>query len=232
MSDAPRPPAMPGDPRAAAVTQLLARATALAGRRVQTLAQELRLDVPADLRREKGWLGQLLEQALGAQAGSKPEPDFPELGVELKTLPVSGNGQVRESTFVCVAQLARGGLPDWEHSLVRAKLQCVLWLPVEDDDRLTLGERRIGHAFLWQPDASQRERLRADYEEHAERIALGEVEQISAHHGDVLQLRPKGANRQVRTDAIGPDGTRIQTLPRGFYLRRAFTQSLLDAALI
>ncbi len=218
--------------REAGVAQLQARAVALAGRRVQDIASELGFSVPADLRREKGWLGQLLEHALGAEAGSKPEPDFPELGVELKTLPVSSAGQVRESTFVCVAQLSRGGLPHWEHSLVRAKLQRVLWLPVEDDDRLTLGERRIGHAFLWQPDATQLAQLRADYEEHAERIALGEVEQISAHHGDVLQLRPKGANRQVRTEAIGPDGIRIQTLPRGFYLRRAFTQSLLDAALI
>lgn len=41
---------------------------------------------PKDLKRDKGWIGVLLEIWLGASAGSKPEQDFAALGVELKTI--------------------------------------------------------------------------------------------------------------------------------------------------
>ena len=60
-----------------------------------------------------------------------------------------------------------------------------------------------------------------------EMIALGEVESITAHHGEILQLRPKAANGQALTHAIGRNGEMIQTRPRGFYLRSHFTYSLL-----
>ncbi len=39
------------------------------------------LQIPKDLKRDKGWIGMLLELWLGASAGSKPEQDFAALGV-------------------------------------------------------------------------------------------------------------------------------------------------------
>ena len=207
--------------------QLLDRARALAGRPLAEIAAGFHMTVPADLRRDKGWLGQLIERALGAESGSLAQPDFPQLGIELKTLPFGSDGQPTESTWVCTAHLLPGELPMWQHSLVRAKLAHVLWLPVEDRDEVPLRERRIGSAFLWQPDADTEAQLQRDYEEIAEKIQLGEVESISAHHGEFLQLRPKAANASILTDAMGPEGVLIKTLPRGFYLRRNFTSPIL-----
>ncbi len=207
--------------------ELLQSARALAGLRLHDIAARFELTIPADLRSDKGWLGQLIERALGAESGSLAQPDFPQLGIELKTLPFGSDGLPTESTWVCTAHLLPGELPIWQQSLVRAKLAHVLWLPVEDRDELPLRDRRIGSAFLWQPDAATEAQLQRDYEEIAEKIQLGEVESISAHHGEYLQLRPKAANASILTDAIGPDGTRIKTLPRGFYLRRRFTAQVL-----
>lgn len=212
--------------------ELLQRARALAGLRLQQVAGQLQLPVPANLRQNKGWLGQLIEHALGAESGSLAQPDFPQLGIELKTLPFGRDGQPTESTWVCIAHLLPGELPPWHQSLVRAKLAHVLWLPVEDRDEIPLAERRVGSAFLWQPDAETNAQLQRDYEEIAEKIQLGEVESISAHHGAHLQLRPKAANARILTDAIGPDGTLIKTLPRGFYLRRSFTSGILQTNLM
>lgn len=212
--------------------ELLQRARQLAGLPLRTIAAQFELTVPADLRRDKGWLGQLIEHALGASSGSLAQPDFPELGIELKTLPFGHDGLPTESTWVCTAHLLPGELPDWSHSLVRAKLAHVLWLPVEDRDEIPLAERRIGSAFLWQPDVRIDAQLQRDYEEIAEKIQLGEVESISAHHGEYLQLRPKAANASILTDAIGPDGVLVKTLPRGFYLRRSFTSKILQANLM
>ena len=63
-----------------------------------------------------------------------------------------------------------------------------------------------------------------------ELVALGQIESITAHHGQVLQLRPKAANGRALTCAIGRQGQLIQTRPRGFYLRATFTQQLLHQA--
>ncbi|HBV39369.1 MAG TPA: DNA mismatch repair protein MutH, partial [Erwinia sp.] len=86
-------------------TALLERARQLAGFTLGELALRAGLTIPPDLRRDKGWVGMLLERYLGASAGSKPEQDFAEIGVELKTIPIDAQGRPLETTFVCVAPL-------------------------------------------------------------------------------------------------------------------------------
>jgi len=84
---------------------LLQQAQRLAGYSLGELAALAGLPIQADLKRDKGWTGVLLELWLGASAGSKPEQDFAALGVELKTIPVDSQGRPLETTFVCVAPL-------------------------------------------------------------------------------------------------------------------------------
>ncbi len=85
--------------------QLLAQAQQLSGYTLGELAALVGLVTPENLKRDKGWIGVLLEIWLGASAGSKPEQDFAALGVELKTIPVDSLGRPLETTFVCVAPL-------------------------------------------------------------------------------------------------------------------------------
>lgn len=60
--------------------ELLERAQLIAGANFADLASEAEMTVPPDLRKDKGWVGQLLEWHLGACAGSKPQQDFEQLG--------------------------------------------------------------------------------------------------------------------------------------------------------
>lgn len=211
-------------------TELLQRARQLAGFTLAELAAELNQQLPADLQKDKGTVGQLLELALGASAGSKAEPDFPHLGVELKTIPIDRSGKPLESTYVCVAPMTGAALQRWEDSWVCRKLQHVLWVPVLAERGIPLAERMIGRAFLWQPSAEQQQLLRQDWEELMDLLALGGLAQIKGSHGKVLQLRPKGANSQALTRAIGERGEPVQALPRGFYLKTSFTIQLLQQA--
>lgn len=206
---------------------LMGRAYAVAGLTLAELAAQAGQKVPSNLLRHKGWVGQLLEWHLGASAGSKPEQDFPELGVELKTIPVDPQGKPLETTFVCVAPLIGLTGLSWEASNIRNKLSRVLWLPVEGSRDIPVGERRVGMPLLWSPSADEEALLRQDWEELMDMIVLGEVETITARHGQVLQLRPKAANGQALTRAIGHDGEHILTRPRGFYLKIDFTHTLL-----
>jgi len=208
--------------------ELLFRATEIAGFTFQELAKIANMIVPPNLKRDKGWVGQLLEWHLGATAGSKPQQDFINLGIELKSIPISHTGKPLETTFVCVAPLIGVHGLTWEKSHVRQKLSKVLWIPVEGERELPLAERKVGAPILWVPNEEEQEQLRQDWEELMEMIVLGQIEKINAKHGEVLQLRPKAANSRVLTEAYGKSGKPIKTMPRGFYLRTQFTQNILQ----
>jgi len=207
--------------------QLLDRCQQIAGLSLGELAAMAGIAVPATLQRHKGWQGQLLELWLGASAGSKPQQDFPDLGIELKTLPIDANWQPLETTYVCYAPLMAPPGITWQRSNVRNKLGQVLWLPLEGDRRIPVAERRVANAIMWSPTKAQDAQLCADWEELTEMIVLGQVEQITARQGQALHVRPKAANGSVLTDALGPEGERIRTRPRGFYLRKTFTRQIL-----
>ena len=211
--------------------QLLSQAQSIAGLTFGELADELHIPIPPDLKRDKGWVGMLLERALGATAGSKAEQDFSHLGVELKTLPINAEGYPLETTFVSLAPLVQNSGVKWENSHVRHKLSCVLWMPIEGSRHIPLRERQIGAPILWKPTADQERQLKQDWEELMDLIVLGKLDQITARIGEVMQLRPKGANSRAVTKGIGKNGEIIDTLPLGFYLRKEFTAKILKAFL-
>ncbi len=207
--------------------QLLQRAQALSGCNLGELAARASRVVPENLKRNKGWVGLLLEFYLGASAGNRAEQDFALLGIELKTIPVDAQGNPVETTFVCVAQLTGNRGITWDSSHVRHKLSRVLWVPVEGERQIPLSERRIGNPMLWSPDASEEELLRRDWEELMDFIVLGNIKNVTARLGEALQLRPKAANGRALTQAVGKTGQSIMTQPLGFYLKKNFTRSLL-----
>lgn len=211
---------------------LLARAASIAGRTIAELCLDRGEVCPADQRRHKGFVGSLLERVLCATAGaSSAGPDFDQLGVELKTIPMSREGIPRESTFVCVANLGQLSELPWEESPVRRKLARVLWLPIEAEDSVALRDRRVGRALLWSPSPEQDALLAADWDELAVRISSGEVETITAHVGRWLQLRPKAAHARVLGRARDERGALMRARPRGFYLRRESTAEIMRCAL-
>ncbi len=211
------------------IAELMQRAESLIGLELQHIAQQYAAQLPDNLLLEKGWIGQFIETVLGASSGSLPQPDFPHLGVELKTIPINEQGKPLESTYVSVVHLMNTHNETWENSLVRRKLQHVLWFPIVSDKGIPIPNRMVATPLLWQPSAAEEQILRADWEETMEKVTLGELGQLNSRFGQALQVRPKAANSKVLTDAIGKDGTVIKTLPRGFYLRTSFTEQILKS---
>jgi DNA mismatch repair protein MutH len=225
-------PKSPMPPSPATLDELLARAQRLGGMSVAELAHAQGYRVPRDLRGHKGWVGQLVERGLGARAGAEPEPDFPALGVELKTIPLSEEGRPLESTYVCMTRLDGSESSTWEGSFVQNKLQRVLFVPVIQ--RGARGEdlalRRFGMPFLWLPDAADDKRLAADFTRLAARVRQGEVERVRGHEGEVLQIRAKAMGRHERTLGVSEEGWLVEVQPRGWYLRATFTAELVVRA--
>ena len=208
--------------------ELLQRARAIAGLTLGELGARVGIAVPDEGVRGKGVAGTILERALGATASSRAEPDFVALAIELTTIPLDASGKPKESTFVASISLSAMSDTDWEHSVVHKKLAKVLFVPVEAASTKPLRDRRVGRAYLWVPTSDEWALLRTDWENLAAMIGRGEVEEITGHLGQVLQVRPKAASGRARRRAPDEEGAVQWTMPRGFYLRPAFTGAVLQ----
>lgn len=221
------PPSPARRPAPPDIDALLALARALEGVTLGELAQALGVAAPRRLGERKGWAGGLIEIALGADAGHDAEPDFLTLGVELKTIPLRADGRAAASTWVTHVPLdaARAALPLERSSLWR-KLSTLLWVPISDLE-LELVQRRVGRAHLWRPAAAEVDMIARDYDDLMALVLDGRTDEITAHLGDALQIRPKGRSGRDRVAALDADFGRGSTGTRGFYLRAAFTTAVL-----
>lgn len=205
------------------VEQLVVRARALDGLSLKEIAAHLgQIDVASGLHAKGKW-GELLERALGATGGSRQVVDFPDLGVELKTLPIGENGRPSESTYVCRFRLEEAESSTWETSWVRTKLQTVLFIPIATQLPLP----RVTGPFLWRPSEDEQDLLKSDFEELVGLVGAGRIEELSAYRGAVLQVRPKAQDGTKRKSILAVDGDYVATVPRGFYLRASFTHDLM-----
>ncbi|MCC5792076.1 MAG: DNA mismatch repair endonuclease MutH [Legionellaceae bacterium] len=208
--------------------ELLGRCAQISGLTFQQLSALLQYNIPEKKWQRKGWVGQAIERVLGASAGTSALPDFPHLGIELKTLPLNAAGRPAESTFITRINLLEAADERWESSACWQKLRKVLWVPIEGHHSIPYPDRRIGLPFLWSPADDDYHILQEDWQDHMDRIVCGQLDDIAAHSGEYLQVRPKAADGQSLCPAYDEDGNLCQTLPRGFYLRSRFTAKILQ----
>ncbi len=208
-------------------TALLSRCEAIEGLTFSQLAARYALLLPNHPLQRKGWLGMAIERALGADAGNRALPDFVDLGIELKTLPINAMGKPAESTFVTSIPLLTIHQQTWKTSQCYQKLKRVLWVPVEGENHLAYAHRRIGRAFLWSPSVEEEAILEQDWQMLSTLICTGYLADIHAGLGDYLQVRPKAASGKSLCYGYDEQGQKVLTLPRGFYLRSQFTARIL-----
>jgi DNA mismatch repair protein MutH len=208
---------------------LLRHARALVGATLADLADGLGMAVPVGAVRTKGWSGRIVERELGAGEGVTHGPDFTELGVELKTVPVHGDLVPLESTAVChINPIAIAG-ESWETSYVRQKLAKVLFIALDVPNAAhSVGERRVVAVRLWTPSASEEAALRADFMLFVRNyFRRGRAAEITGHLGQVMQVRPKARNAADLRNAFDADGKPSRIGKSGFYLRPSFVCGIL-----
>ena len=105
-----------------------------------------------------------------------------------------------------------------------------MWIPIEGERDIPFQNRRIGSGVLWSPKEEEERILGRDWSELTGMIGLGKLAEIDATLGEYLQVRPKAANAKSLCYGWDEEGNRIQTLPRGFYLRSRFTAAIIEQA--
>lgn len=208
--------------------ELEARCKDIEGLSFAQLSLKLGISIPLQANQRKGWVGQAIELALGADANNLALPDFQQLGIELKTLPMAQSGKPAESTFITSIPLLTIHQQTWKNSQCYQKLKRVLWIPIEGDKRIPYAQRRIGQGFIWTPNEHQESVLAADWHYLTLQISTGQLETLDARAGEYLQVRPKGANGKSLCYGFDTEGSKIKTLPRGFYLRSCFTHQIIS----
>ena len=158
------------------LSTLIKRAEQIAGLTLGELGEAANILVPEHFKQHKGFTGQLIERWLGASAGSKQQQDFPDLAVELKTIPIDQNGHVLETTYVCYVHLLSHIAEQWDTSAVKNKLTQVLFVPVVGERDIPPVERQLGMPLLWIPNENELNVLQHDWEELMEKISLGHIE--------------------------------------------------------
>jgi DNA mismatch repair protein MutH len=206
---------------------LIKRALKLTGCSLSLIAKNNKHVLPNNLMQNKGVIGQLLEVALGADTCNLDQPDFINLGIELKTIPVSSYGSPIESTYICYANLPPKET-SWHNSRVQRKTAKILWIPYEGDKNIPLPSRQIGSPYLWEPNLVILNQMKNDWEEITELMMEGRYEELSAKKGKIIQLRPKAANSKTLIQVTNEQGEPIHTVPKGFYFRRSFTNHLFS----
>lgn len=206
-------------------TDLLQTAHSLAGRSLHDIAKTLDIAIPHDFKRNKGFVGQLIEDALGADAGNLDEPDFVSLGIELKTIPMSENGIPLESPYICYANLPPSH-SNWDGSRLERKTRKMLWVPYQGERHIPIAQKQLGMPFLWQRCQAVNELMQQDYFELVECALEGRFDEMGAQKGQIIQLRPKAANSKHQIHVTDSDGEATSTVPKGFYFRRAFLAQL------
>lgn len=174
----------------------------------------------------KGDVGHLVEQLLGVKSSSFKGPDLPQYGLEIKTLPVDRQGRVLENTFV-----SRITLPFTETNFTLSefwyKAQKILFVPIIGNKNSESTDRILAQPFIWQACAKEFEVISQDWIDLSSYLRLGAWAKINSKIGDILHIRPKAAHAQdlCSFEALGQQH---QILPLGFYLRKSFTQSLIE----
>lgn len=211
----------------ASESELLERCYKIEGLSFSQLSRLTNYPIPRLPVHRKGWLGRAIELILGSDAGTKPQPDFTGLGIELKTIPLNHHGNPAESTFITSISLLTIQQETWTTSCCYSKLRRVLWVPIEGDQRINYPDRRIGCGHIWSPSAEEETALMQDWQELTNFITLGKLAEINSSYGQCLQIRPKANNARSLCYSFDENGNKQLTLPRGFYLRTSFTAKLL-----
>ena len=202
----------------------------IVGRSVAELSQLALLQTPRNISSAKGYVGQLVELFLGAHAHNQSGPDFTQLALELKTMPVGFDLMPQESTFICSADLSPQRLIPFTNSALYHKLRQVLFVLILAPKNLSLalGERRILGYFFFELKDEHLRTVETDYNEFQELLLGGHAQEINGTMGTIVQLRPKATSADEVVKVVDSEGNFNYTKPRGYYLRASFTRELLN----
>lgn len=145
----------------------------------------------------KGLLGRALEHYFGIPPNNAARPDFPEAGVELKTVPLApykdglGGYRIKERTKVCAINFQKLLEQTWKTSDARHKLEKVLFVFILPGK--TPRGSRVEKVLLWDISTDYEPTFESDWCKVYDKVAVGLAHCISEGDGKYLGASTAGA---------------------------------------
>lgn len=183
-------------------------------------------------RMKKGASGLIVENLLGIENNNRDEADLPQIGCEIKILPLQknkdGSIKAKEPTAIQMINYCEVAKETWETAKIRSKINLTFWVvylakvngaPKRQDDYV------IVDYFLDHPSDLQNEVFKKDWEEIQSYIKRGDADNLSCSMGVFLEPKTKGANNQDKTDAPDGKGGLTRVRRRAFYYKKNYTNT-------
>lgn len=194
----------------------LRRIRLLTGKDLRPLAEQYRVTVWKNGRKNKGWAGQVIEQYLGLPQNSLQAPDFGSW--ELKVVPLAhaadGTVRIKESMAITMIEPAEVVANRFEDSHLYDKLRSMIVVArifenVEDTSSIlhSAAEFDLDNPLI-------RRQVEADYEAIREIIRMKGLEALTGDTGRYVQARTKGRGHG--------------SISRAFYARALFVAHILN----
>lgn len=179
---------------------------------------------------KKGASGLIVENILGIKNNSRDEPDLPEIGCEIKCLPLqqnkNGDIKAKEPTAIQIINYCEVAKEKWETAKVRHKISLTFWvvyLAKQNNKALNQDDYVIVDYYLDQPNAETDGIFKKDWEEIQAFIKRGDADKLSCSMGIYLEPKTKGRNNKDVTDAPDGKGGKIKARRRAFYYKKNYT---------
>jgi len=185
---------------------------------------------------KKGASGLIVETLLGIKNNNKADADIPEIGCEVKVLPIkkNKNGTIvaKEPSQIQTINYFQVAEEKWETAKIRKKITLTFWvvyLAQENGIKLEQNDYKIIDYFIDHPNSDKISIFQKDWEFIQDYIIRGLANKLSCSMGTYIEPKTKGPNKQGMTDAPDGVGGIIEARRRGFYYKRRYTNSQIIA---
>ena len=177
-----------------------------------------------DPKQRRGSFGNAVEDKyFGYDINSSPEPDFAEVGLELKTTPEkrNANGKVVAKERLVLTMIDYDEVVnetfETSHLLEKAKsILLVVYMWEKDKNPL---DYKIDYADLWGLPEEDMPQFKADWETVVDKVRTGHAEDISSSDTMYLEACTKAADSSVRRSQPYSD---VPAKPRAWALKASY----------
>jgi DNA mismatch repair endonuclease MutH len=181
---------------------------------------------------KKGASGLIVETLLGIKNNNKDDADIPEIGCEIKILPlqknINGDIKAKEPTAIQMINYCEVAKEEWENAKIRKKISLTFWivyLAKENGNSLDQNDYVILDFFLDKPDVSCSSIFKTDWELIKSYIIKGHADKLSCSMGEYIEPKTKGSSNKDVTNAPDGHGGFIKVRRRAFYYKKKYTNS-------
>ncbi|MBX2976817.1 MAG: hypothetical protein KF721_11835 [Ignavibacteriaceae bacterium] len=183
---------------------------------------------------KKGASGLIVENVLRIKNNNNSDADIPEIGCEIKVLPLQKNKngviKAKEPTQIQMINYFEVANENWANAKIRKKISLTFWvvyLAKENGKTINQDNYRIIDYFVDHPDETKIVVFKKDWEAIQKFIIEGKADKLSCSMGEYLEPKTKGKNNQDTTVAPDGKGGKLNARRRAFYYKKAYTNTFI-----